>query len=96
MVTGRGTTDARPGTMKTATLNVSGMTCGGCVANVTRALNSLVGVDLVDVSLAENTADVRFDEDRVSIGALHAALRSAGYDVASDPVKRRSGGGCCG
>jgi len=82
--------------MKTEVLDVSGMTCGGCVASVTRALTSVVGVDHVDVSLAENTANVRFDEDRVSIGALHTALRSAGYDVASDPVKRRSGGGCCG
>ena len=82
-------------TMQTAQLNVSGMTCGACVGRVTRALSSLAGVDKVDVSLSENVADVKFDEARVSIETLRTAIRSAGYDVATAPVKRTAGG-CCG
>jgi len=81
--------------MKTEMLNVSGMTCGACVKHVTLALTSVPGVDHVEVSLADNTANVRFDEDRVSTATLGAALQSAGYDVASAPVERTSGG-CCG
>lgn len=81
--------------MKTATLNVSGMTCGGCVTNVTGALASVPGVDHVDVSLADSTAQIRFDEDRVSIATLRAAVQAAGYDVVAAPVKRAAGGGCC-
>ena len=80
--------------MKTTKLNISGMTCGACVAHVTRALTSVPGVDHVEVSLGANTADVKFDEDRVSTGALRAALQTAGYDVAAAPMKRA--GGCCG
>lgn len=82
--------------MKTETLNISGMTCGGCVANVKRALAGVPGVDDVDVSLAENTAKVRLADDRVSIEALSAAVRSAGYDVASTPAKAAARGCCCG
>ena len=82
--------------MKTETLNISGMTYGGCVANVKRALTGVPGVDDVDVSLAENTAKVRLADDRVSIEALSAAVRSAGYDVPSTPVKAAARGCCCG
>ena len=64
--------------MQTTHLNVSGMTCGACVGHVTRALTSVPGVDKVDVSLAENVADVRFDEARVSI----ETLRGVGYRLA--------------
>lgn len=81
--------------MQTTHLNISGMTCGACVGHVTRALTSVPGVDKVDVSLTENVADIRFDEARVSLEALRTAIRSAGYDVASTPVKRAPGG-CCG
>lgn len=45
-------------TMKTDTINVSGMTCGGCTTKVTRALSSLPGVAKVDVSLASKTAQL--------------------------------------
>ncbi len=84
-----------PKSMQTTKLNVSGMTCGACVGHVTRALSSVPGVDKVDVSLSENIADVKFDEARVSMATLRTAIQSAGYDVATTPVKRTSGG-CCG
>ena len=38
--------------MTTVTLNVEGMTCGGCVASVTRVLNALPGVSDATVSAA--------------------------------------------
>ena len=31
--------------METITMNVEGMTCGGCVASVTRVLKAVPGVD---------------------------------------------------
>ncbi|MEO8843096.1 MAG: heavy-metal-associated domain-containing protein [Kofleriaceae bacterium] len=48
--------------MRTEQLNVSGMTCGGCVANVTRALSSVSGVHGVDVSLPKRMATVQIDD----------------------------------
>ncbi len=81
--------------MKTELLNVSGMTCGGCVSNVTRALSSMHGVNNVDVSLPKHTATVKFDESQTSVDAMRTALRSAGYDVVDSPVTTSAGGGCC-
>ena len=37
--------------METVTLNVTGMTCGGCVASVTRVLKTTPGVDNAVVRL---------------------------------------------
>ncbi len=80
--------------MKTEQLNVSGMTCGGCVANVKRALSGVPGVNSVDVSLPEQTATVMFDEARTSADAMLAAVRLAGYDLVATPAT--TAGGCCG
>ena len=41
-------------TTQTITLNIEGMTCGGCVKSVTNALNQVAGVQSVDVSLDHN------------------------------------------
>ena len=47
--------------METVTINVQGMTCGGCVASVTRVLKAVPGVDQVDVTLVPGKATVRYD-----------------------------------
>ncbi len=82
--------------MTTEQLNVSGMTCGGCVSKVTRALTAVPGVGNVDVSLPKHSATVTFDEGRTSIDAMRTAARSAGYDIVDAPVKTAGGGCCCG
>lgn len=70
------------------------MTCGGCVDNVERALSSVTGVHVVNVSLPKHTATVEVD-DAKSSDAMRAAVRSAGYDIVDSPVVAKSGG-CCG
>ena len=47
--------------METITLNVQGMTCGGCVASVTRVLKAVPGVDDVDGDAAAGRANVTLD-----------------------------------
>jgi len=67
--------------METVTFAVAGMTCGGCVASVTRVLRSVPGVDEVEVKLTPGSARVTFDPVRASAPALRAAIEQAGYDV---------------
>ncbi|GAC1462514.1 MAG: hypothetical protein PVSMB8_16340 [Vulcanimicrobiaceae bacterium] len=67
--------------MENATLNVTGMTCQGCVASVTRVLKAVPGVSDVVVSLQPGTAKVAFDAARTSLPVLKAAIEDAGYDV---------------
>lgn len=45
------------------TLRIEGMSCGGCVAAVTRALNSLPTVSDIDVSLETKLANLTFSGD---------------------------------
>jgi|KBSSwiStaDraftv2_1062776.scaffolds.fasta_scaffold45889_3 copper chaperone len=69
--------------METVTLNVDGMSCGGCVASVMRVLKATPGVGDAVVELAAKRATVTFDPARTSAAALKAAIDGAGY-AASD------------
>ena len=69
--------------METVTMSVKGMTCGGCVASVTRVLKAVPGVESVDVTLQPGQATVRYDASKVQVPRLRAAIEDAGYDVAA-------------
>lgn len=64
---------------ETTTLNVSNMTCGGCVSHVTKSLAAVDGVSDVTVSLEKGTAEVVYDADKVQPAMLTAAVVKAGY-----------------
>ena len=67
--------------METVTMKVEGMTCGGCVASVTRVLKAMPGVAEAEVKLQPGQATVRYDAAKVNAAALKAAIEDAGYDV---------------
>jgi copper chaperone len=67
--------------MENISLNVQGMTCGGCVASVTRALKAVPGVTEVAVTLQPGVANVTFDLTRTQPTALRAAIEDAGFEV---------------
>ncbi|MFT5781874.1 MAG: copper chaperone [Pseudomonas sp.] len=60
--------------MHTETINVTGMSCGGCVSKVTQALQAVPGVSHVQVALP-GTARVEFDEKLISGEHLEAAVK---------------------
>ena len=62
------------------TLKIEGMMCQHCVAHVTKALSSVVGVASVEVNLKKKTAVVELSEE-VSNEILSAAVTKAGYEV---------------
>ena len=66
--------------MKTITLNIEGMHCGGCVKSVTRVLTELSGVQSADVQL-EGKANITFDENRVNVAQLIEVIEDAGFDA---------------
>ena len=67
--------------MATVTLNIDGMTCGGCVKSVTKVLNDLDGVHSATVSLENKNAQVEFDEGKIQMAQLVEAVEDAGYDA---------------
>jgi copper chaperone CopZ len=84
--------------MQTELLKVTGMTCGGCINNVTQALKAVSGVGDVAVSLSAGEATVQYDERLTSPEQLNSAVKGAGYGVnAANTVQEPRGkGGCCG
>lgn len=81
--------------MRTETLKVGGMTCGGCVNTVTEALKAVDGVKDVAVSLNPGEAKIQFDENTTAPEHLRAAVQHAGYDVEVAGGKSQAKGGCC-
>ncbi|WP_206915830.1 heavy-metal-associated domain-containing protein [Alicyclobacillus suci] len=67
--------------MATATITVKGMTCGGCVNSVTKALKAVDGVQEANVDLQGQNATVTFDDSKTSVAALKEAVEDAGYDA---------------
>lgn len=67
--------------MKTISLHISGMACGGCANTVTQALQGLDGVISAEVSYVESRAEVAYDEAKVQPEAMRAAVETAGYQV---------------
>lgn len=67
--------------METLTLNIDGMTCGGCVRSLTNALQAVAGVDSANVSLEQHTATISFDPTQTNRAALEVVVDDAGFDV---------------
>jgi copper chaperone CopZ len=60
-------------------LFVDGMSCGGCVLSVDKALRNVSGVKDVQVDLKSGRAAVK--GERLDRAALVRAVSDAGYDV---------------
>lgn len=67
--------------MESAVLNVSGMTCAGCVRSVGNVLKAQPGVTSADVSLEKSEARVTFDPALANRAALCKAIEDAGYEA---------------
>lgn len=68
--------------MENAVIKVGGMSCGGCVKNVTGVLIALPGVVEAQVSLEAGEARVTFDPAQVALSRLRQAIEDAGFDAA--------------
>lgn len=67
--------------METTTIEVKGMSCGGCTSSVTKVLTELPGVARAEVSLAPGQAVVTFDPAQVTRAALCQAIEDAGFEA---------------
>ena len=84
--------------MQTGQFKVTGMTCGGCISNVTQALKAIPGVGDVTVSLPAGEATVQYDEHQTVPEQLKSAVKGAGYgvNITNTDQKHQGKGGCCG
>lgn len=80
------------------TVPVVGMACSACSAHVEKKLRSLPGVREASVSLVERTATVDFDERKITLADMKAAIVGIGYDLvvehgrSAEQIERREYG----
>ena len=67
--------------MENTIIKVDGMSCQGCVTNVSGVLGALGGVAAVQVSLDKGEAAVSFDPAVLSRDTLCHAIEDAGFDA---------------
>lgn len=67
--------------LKQGLLTVSGMTCGACVATVTKKVEGLEGVETAVTALLTEECRVEFDESRVSMEEIREAIEECGFDA---------------
>lgn len=65
--------------MSNITLNVAGMSCNHCVKSVEEAVKNAGASGQVD--LAAGTVAVEYDEQKVNVDQIKAAIEDQGYDV---------------
>ena len=63
----------------TAAIAIDGMTCMGCVATVTKAINKMPGVTGIDINLARGRATLGYDPHQTDPAAVATAITAAGY-----------------
>ncbi|MHC4268170.1 MAG: heavy-metal-associated domain-containing protein [Planctomycetota bacterium] len=66
---------------KDVTLEIKGMTCGGCESKVKAALSACKGVSDVNVSHKDGKADFHLEDGNASVEEVMKAVRKLGYKV---------------
>ena len=81
--------------METINLTVSGMTCGACVKYVEKAINSIAGVQKVEVDLASGAVKVKGNVSQ-HVKEMIVALEEIGYlaQVSTDVSSKAKSGSC--
>ena len=67
--------------MENTVIKVGGMSCQGCVKNITTVLTGMAGVASAEVALEAGEAKVVYDAGTVSREALLGAIEDAGFDA---------------
>jgi copper chaperone len=65
--------------MTKATLNITGMKCGGCEKAVQEAVDAVPGVISSKASAKEGVLEVEFDETNTGLDAIKHAVKEKGY-----------------
>ena len=65
------------------TLNIANIKCGGCAHSITTKLESIAGIDAVDVDFNEGTVELSYDTEDTKTEALKK-LSDMGYPEATE------------
>ena len=75
--------------MKSATIQLETLACPSCMQKIEGALKRLEGIDQDTVKISFNSSRVRlnFEEGKIAIDEIEAAISKVGYEVQKSRVK---------
>jgi len=65
--------------MTKATLNITGMKCGGCEKAVQEAVDAVPGVISSKASAKDGVLEVEFDETKTGLDGIKQVVKAKGY-----------------
>ena len=68
--------------MQKEVIKVDGMSCNHCKMAVEAAVKKITGVAAAEVSLAEKTLQVEYDNEKADMAMIRQAVEDAGFEVA--------------
>ncbi len=78
-----------PAAGRTATLKVSGMSCGACAARVEKAAKEIDGVKAAKVDQPKGTAEITYDPEKTTPDAIAKAISRKTPFNAEVPAEKR-------
>jgi copper chaperone len=75
--------------MQKATIQLETLTCPSCMQKIENAVKTLNGIDKESLSISFNSSKVKvnFDDEKLSIKDIEAAIDKLGYEVKKSTVK---------
>lgn len=74
--------------IKTAQLRINGMTCAACAQASERAVKKLPGIEEAAVNFATEKLLVKFEDEKLGLAEIKAAVSKAGYEAVEDQAKK--------
>ena len=68
-------------------LQITGMTCANCAANIEKGFKKLNGIKAANVNFASEQAAVSFDPEKVKVGDIIENIHNSGYKVTTTKVE---------
>jgi len=70
------------GRIRKVTLKIKGIHCAGCIKAIQSYLSDIDGIRKCEVNLANESASIEFDQNKVSIDDIEKAIEDIGYSIA--------------
>lgn len=67
--------------MKELSLKIKGMHCTGCSTRLEKVLNNQDGVEDAKVSFEEAKAEIKYDENQISLEEIKEVIVDAGFEA---------------
>ncbi|MFX0099316.1 MAG: heavy metal translocating P-type ATPase [Candidatus Hodarchaeota archaeon] len=80
---------------KKTNFKISGMTCASCVSTIEKSLSNIDGVSDIKVNLSNESADILFNPEQVSMKDISKKVDELGYKVINQKAEVKIGGMHC-